>query len=678
MATNILGQTLLNQFRVDQFIASGGMGAVYRVYDLKRSVNLAMKVLHADLAEDSLFVRRFQREAEALQSLAHPHIVPFYGLYQAEDFAFLLEAYIDGQTLKEMIEKRRGQPFSLMEALTILKAVCAALGYAHVNQVIHRDVKPANIMLDQGGNIYLTDFGIAQNLSSTTSLSFAGTPAYMAPEQIRGEKPSPATDVYAAGAMFFEMLTGRRPFLGSEPGTETAGESTTQRIFFAHLHAPIPDPCSLNPSLPPVLRGVIAKALEKEPAQRFAGTQEFFNTCLEALDMTHGEVPDRWQDLARSAAAVPLASTILEQAPLRPAEREPQPQRQPVTPPYTPPLAGRSPAGGPVSASGQMPGAWRDEPGREPRAGRKRSWTWLFLLLGLVVVVACLVGGYNVYRGLVQPSRQVENQVTDLVGQVEAALLATATSAPEVAEPPPTEPVVFVEPTNTPEVITQGELEVEQPEGGVASGSVASGGEATPTPRDPRQPPDEYYPVSGCAHSRLHKNDWTYIKYGVDGLFLRSSADVHVSDNIIANLADGELVLIVDNPTCSYNWLMWEAQASNGLFGWISESDGEDFWLEPFPSWSACSGAAPSYLLKGEQAMVAPYPPDANRLRTGPSKGSERTGTIQPGEKVRVLDGPECGEGTTWWLVESLSSGAQGWTAESGGAQHYLIPVSVP
>jgi serine/threonine protein kinase len=678
MATNILGQTLLNQFRVDQFIASGGMGAVYRVYDLKRSVNLAMKVLHADLAEDSLFVRRFQREAEALQSLAHPHIVPFYGLYQAEDFAFLLEAYIDGQTLKEMIEKRRGQPFSLMEALTILKAVCAALGYAHVNQVIHRDVKPANIMLDRGGNIYLTDFGIAQNLSSTTSLSYAGTPAYMAPEQIRGEKPSAATDVYAVGAMFFEMLTGRRPFLGNEQGTETAGESTTQRIFFAHLHAPIPDPCSLNPSLPPVLRGVIAKALEKEPSQRFSGTQEFFNTCLEALDLTPGEVPDRWQDLARSAAIAPLASTILEQAPVRQVRREPQPQQQPVTPPYTSPPADRSPTNGQVSASGQKPGAaqapaaWREEPppGRQPRAERKRSWTWLFLLLGLVVVVACLVGGYNVYRALYQPSTQIENQVTDLVGQVQEALQATATLAAEVVEPPPTEPVVVVESSPTPEVITQGEVAV----GGV----VASGSEATPTPDDPRQPPDTYYPLASCAYSRLHPGDWTYVKYGVDGLFLRNSADVHVSDNIITTIQDGELVLILGNPTCSYKWLMWEAQTSNGQSGWVSESDGEDFWLEPFPTWNACQGAAPSYIVIGEDAMVAPYPPDANRLRAEPSKNAERTGTIQPGEQVRVFDGPQCSDGTTWWLVQSNSSGAQGWTAEAGGSEHWLLPIPRP
>jgi serine/threonine protein kinase len=657
MATNILGQTLLNQFRVDQFIASGGMGAVYRVYDLKRSVNLAMKVLHADLAEDTLFVKRFQREAEALQSLAHPHIVPFYGLYQAEDFAFLLEAYIDGQTLKEMIEKRRSQPFSLQEALTILKAVCAALGYAHVNQVIHRDVKPANIMLDKGGNVYLTDFGIAQNLSSTTSLTFAGTPAYMAPEQIRGEKPSPATDVYAVGAMLFEMLTGRRPFLGSEPGTETAGESTTQRIFFAHLHAPVPDPCSLNPSLPPSLKGVIFKALEKEPAQRFSSTQAFFNTCLEALDLTPAEVPERWQEFARAAAA-PLASTIQEVVPVR--ERTPQSVQQPVTPVYAPPQVEKPPV-------------------TEPQPERKRSLLWLGLLLALVVVIVCVVGGYSLYQRLVQPTKEVENQVTSLVGELQD-LLPSATAVLEILENTPTEEIVFIEPSATPEIIDQGELQVEEPAiaGAVSGGAASSGKEVTPTPKDPRKPPEVYYPLSSCANSRLHKGDWTYVKYGVDGLFLRSTPDVHVSDNIIANLADGELVLILGNPTCSYNWLMWKAQASNGLVGWISESDGEDFWLEPFPSWNACKGAAPSYLLKGEQALVAPYPPDANRLRAEPSKNAERTGTIQPGEKMRLLDGPQCADSTTWWLVESLKTGDQGWTAEAGGSEHWLLPVPRP
>jgi serine/threonine-protein kinase len=192
-----IGQTLLNQYRVDAFIASGGMGAVYKVWDLKRNVPLAMKVLHSDLAEDPSMFKRFQREANALKKLAHPNIVPFYGLFQTLDFAFLLEHYIDGPSLKNILKQKQGKPMEVREALPYLKALCAALGYAHSYRVVHCDVKPGNVLIDHGGIVFLTDFGIARNAeSTTTTMGAAGTAAYMAPEQIRGEAVSPATDVF--------------------------------------------------------------------------------------------------------------------------------------------------------------------------------------------------------------------------------------------------------------------------------------------------------------------------------------------------------------------------------------------------------------------------------------------------------------------------------------------------
>jgi serine/threonine-protein kinase len=151
--SNLIGQTLLKQFRVEAFIAAGGMGTVYRVWDLKRSVPLAMKVLHADLAEDPSILKRFKREARALEKLAHPNIVPFYGLYQTQDFAFLVERYIDGPTLKQVLRRREGRPLSADEALVYLKALSSALGYAHSNGVVHCDVKPGNVMIDKGGGV---------------------------------------------------------------------------------------------------------------------------------------------------------------------------------------------------------------------------------------------------------------------------------------------------------------------------------------------------------------------------------------------------------------------------------------------------------------------------------------------------------------------------------------------
>jgi len=240
-----IGQIILGRFRVDAFIAAGGMGAVYRVWDIKRLVPLAMKVLHSDLAEDPHILKRFQREAQALRKLNHPHIVPFYGLYQTTDFVFLLEGFIDGPTLKEVL-RRKGR-LSEKEALIVLRGISAALHYAHTHGVVHCDVKPSNIMIDQGGRIYLTDFGIVRHAESlTTTFAFAGTAAYMAPEQIRGEPVTPATDVYALGVMAYELLTGRRPFTGEE--VETKGTTLSERIRMAHLTLAPPDPRTFAPT----------------------------------------------------------------------------------------------------------------------------------------------------------------------------------------------------------------------------------------------------------------------------------------------------------------------------------------------------------------------------------------------------------------------------------------------
>jgi serine/threonine protein kinase len=286
MSTKLVGQTLLNQFRVDEFIDAGGMGAVYRVRDLKRNVPLAMKVLHADLAEDPSAFKRFKREANALKKLAHPNIVPFYGIYQTTEFTFLLERYIKGASLKEILRRQQGKPLTTEEVLTYLKALSAALGYAHANGVVHCDVKPGNVMIDQGGNIYLTDFGIARHSeSTTTTLAATGTAAYMAPEQIRGEPVSPSTDVYGLGVMLYEMLTGQKLFRGDERGTENAGASAGERIRYAHLMLQPPDPRKINPELNEGLASVIRKALNKDAKQRFLSTHELFTAACKAVNI---------------------------------------------------------------------------------------------------------------------------------------------------------------------------------------------------------------------------------------------------------------------------------------------------------------------------------------------------------------------------------------------------------
>ena len=294
MSTNIVGQIIAKQFRVDAFISAGGMGSVYRVWDLKRNVPLAMKVLHTDLAEDPVIFERFKREARALKKLEHPNIVPFYGLYETPSLTFLLERFIDGPTLKDILAQRSGSPLPDQDVLCIIKSLCSAVGYAHNNNVIHCDIKAANVLIDRGGHVYLGDFGIARHAESdVTAMPGAGTPAYMAPEQIMGNTVSQATDIYSLGILLFELLTGRRPFRGTESGTEKSGQTVNERIRFAQLNLPAPDPHLINPRISPQLSAVVLRALEKDPSARFASCQGLLSALCEAFDTSLELIPDR-------------------------------------------------------------------------------------------------------------------------------------------------------------------------------------------------------------------------------------------------------------------------------------------------------------------------------------------------------------------------------------------------
>jgi eukaryotic-like serine/threonine-protein kinase len=292
----IIGSTLLDQYRVDEFIASGGSGAVYRAWDLRRNVAVAVKVLHAEVAEDPVLFKSFEREARALRRLTHPNVVPFYGLYQTDEFIFLIERFVDGGSLQDVLKKRQGKPMEIGEALVYLKGVSAALGYAHAMGVVHCDVKPGNVMLDEVGSVYLTDFGIARYTeSTTTTLAGAGTPAYMAPEQIRAEMVSPATDVYALAVMAFEMLAGQRPFRGLQGGSESAGPTANERIRHEQLHANPPDSRTLNPTLPPGAAAALLKGLNKDVHERYRSVQDFVGEIALAAGIPWDRIPNHAQ-----------------------------------------------------------------------------------------------------------------------------------------------------------------------------------------------------------------------------------------------------------------------------------------------------------------------------------------------------------------------------------------------
>lgn len=281
---DLIGQTLLGRYQVSEKLGSGGMADVYKVWDQSRSVYLAAKFIHENMAMDLTFMRRFEREANTLKKLQHPHIVRFYELEQDEaGNAFMLLDYVEGSTLQRVIFEHKGLvPIALVN--TMMQGVCSALQYAHNLGLVHMDIKPSNVMRDAAGKFVLADFGIARvTETATATMVGTGTPAYMAPEQIRGEDPLPQTDMYPLGIILYEMLTGgERPFKG-ERATITG--STAQKVRWEHLNLEARPPREINPNISPALEAVILRCMEKDPARRYADMTVLFNAYMQAVNV---------------------------------------------------------------------------------------------------------------------------------------------------------------------------------------------------------------------------------------------------------------------------------------------------------------------------------------------------------------------------------------------------------
>lgn len=273
------GHTIKNRYHVVAFLGRGGMAEVYKVWDQRRSTHLAMKVLRADLAEDRVFLRRFQREADTLERLQHPNIVRFYGLEQDDEMAFMLMDYVDGVTLRKAVFRTKG-PLSNEKMREIARPVCGALHYAHQLGMVHCDLKPANVMIHKNGTVLMTDFGIARmtDTATVTMVGF-GTPAYMAPEQVRGGAPTPQTDIYALGITLYEMLTGgERPFTGEQaPFSGTTGE----KVRWEQLNLTPPSLREYNPRVSSNLDTLVLRCLAKNPRNRYRSAIDL----LSALEM---------------------------------------------------------------------------------------------------------------------------------------------------------------------------------------------------------------------------------------------------------------------------------------------------------------------------------------------------------------------------------------------------------
>ncbi len=264
-------QQLLNdRYRLIERVGSGGMAAVYRAQDTILGRTVAVKVLHPGLTGDETFLAKFRQEAQAVANLAHPNIVTVHDIGQDGDRHYIVMEFVEGFTLKQIIRNQPpNMPMSIERALDLAIQICAGLGYAHRAGLVHCDVKPQNVLVTRDERVKVTDFGIARAMSeATVSVKQElvwGTPQYFAPEQARGQKATPASDVYSVGIILFEMLTGGLPFLGEN---HTA-------IALKHIQEPPPLPSDINPNVPPQLEEIILKVLLKEPMLRYRTAGQF-------------------------------------------------------------------------------------------------------------------------------------------------------------------------------------------------------------------------------------------------------------------------------------------------------------------------------------------------------------------------------------------------------------------
>jgi serine/threonine protein kinase len=363
------GGTLAGRYELGERLGSGGMSNVYTAKDLVLERTVAVKVLAEHLSDDERFVARFRREALAVAKLIHPNIVQVYDTGVDEARRFIVMEYVEGRSGAQVLQ-RQGPigPETAAEAGT---QACAGLDYAHRRGIIHRDVKPGNLMIVGGPvgggemTVKLTDFGIARALEQTRITqvgSVVGTAAYLSPEQVRGEEATPATDVYALGVVLYQFLTGRLPYEGSTL-SELAVRQQNER--------PLP-PSTYNPEVPETLGAAVLRALEGEPARRYASADELAVGLQRGLQGEDVGLPDEGEATTAMLGSETATRRLEEtgRTEFRPA---PSQTRRP---------AARAPERAPVAARAPAP------PRR--RGGFGRLVRWALALVALVLVAAAV------------------------------------------------------------------------------------------------------------------------------------------------------------------------------------------------------------------------------------------------------------------------------------------------
>ena len=399
----LIGEMLDRRYRVDAPIARGGMSTVYRGLDVRLDRPVAIKVMDAQYAADPKFLSRFEFEARAVARLKHPGLVAVYDQGIDGGFAFLVMELVEGGTLRELLRERGPMPPHAVRG--VAEPVLDALGIAHAAGLVHRDVKPENVLISDSGEVKLADFGLVRAIaaSSTTSSSvILGTAAYLSPEQVATGVADARSDVYAMGIMIFEMLTGRAPFTGD----------TSLSIAYQRLQNDVPSPSEFIEGVPREFDDLVLDSTAREPAHRFVNAAAMaaqLRVVARALDLPEYRVPAPRRSAEHASAQIPRQPTapptdpMRKQAPPAPAAvaspQPPQPpQQRPQAPIHhtkvftasTPRHPQLPPPSDPGMPSGVLPS--NDRPYPEHLGARRKSRRALYVWLLIVLLLALLVG----------------------------------------------------------------------------------------------------------------------------------------------------------------------------------------------------------------------------------------------------------------------------------------------
>lgn len=281
----MVGEVIAERYDLEELIDHGGMSSVYRGHDRLLERTVALKVLHAHFGDDAEYVERFRREARAVAQLSHPNIVTVIDRGSSDGHQFIVFEFVDGENLKQLVERIGPMPVDRVLELGI--QIADALAFAHAHDLVHRDVKPQNVLLDSAGDAKVTDFGIARSLDVergvTQTGTVLGTSNYLSPEQAAGQPVTPATDVYSLGVVLYELLTGEVPFHGDN----------LVAVAMKHVTEHPPNLLDQRADVPPRLAQAVERALEKDPAQRFVSMDAFANELRRCLDELGGPETER-------------------------------------------------------------------------------------------------------------------------------------------------------------------------------------------------------------------------------------------------------------------------------------------------------------------------------------------------------------------------------------------------